>query len=100
MKTQQRGLWYVANALLAEVSAAVSSVLALLEMGRLKLGSFAASSPACSAGITQALPATEHFATSGGLCHLRWMLISNPDTVFVVHFVCLYVVSTKHPCMF
>ena len=65
MKTQQRGLQYVANALVAEVSAAVSLVIALLEMGRLKLGSFAASSPACSAGITQALPTTELLATSG-----------------------------------
>lgn len=63
MKTQQRGLHSVANALLAEASAAVSSVLALLEMCRLKLSSLAASSPACSAGITQTLPTTALLAT-------------------------------------
>lgn len=59
------GLQRVANALLAAVSAAVSSVLTLLEMCRLKLSSIAACSPACSAGITQALPTIELFAISG-----------------------------------
>lgn len=63
MKTRRRGLRSVANALLAEVSAAVSSVLALLEMCRLKLSSSAASSPACSAGITQAFPTAVLLAT-------------------------------------
>jgi len=38
------GIQYVADVLLAAVSAAVSSVLPLLEMGRLKLGIFATSS--------------------------------------------------------
>lgn len=63
MKTQRHGLQSVANVLLAEVSAAVSSVLALLEMCGLKLSSSAASSPACSAGTTQALPTTVLLAT-------------------------------------
>lgn len=43
MKTQQHGFQYTANALLAATRAAVSMVVELLEVGRLKFGKFAAS---------------------------------------------------------
>lgn len=90
MKTQQRGLQSVANALLAEVRAAVSAVLALLEMCRLKLSSSAASFPACSAGITQVFPPTALLPSqSSETRHLTGTLTPNPDTVFKVHFVCV-----------
>lgn len=70
-------------------------------MGRLKLSSFAASSPACSAGITQHCLRQSFLPPQmSDVYHLSWTLTSNPYVAFVVCFLCLRVVSTKHPCKF
>lgn len=83
MKTQQCGLHCVANALLAAVGDAVSLVLALLEMGRLKLGGFAVPSPACSAGITQHRLQESFLPPQvSEVRYLRWTLTSKPNVAF------------------